>query len=353
MSFGFSIGDFITVSKLISEITNSLKDARGATSEYQGIIRELECLNHALHRLDKLQLSKRLSSDSLDSIKYAALSCRRPLEDFLAKIRKYEDSLGLWAKRNIVKGTVDKLKWSFGVGKSDEIAKLQSYLNVHVGTINILMVEHGLKALDIVAETAEVDRLRIHERLQDNRNIINNIKDRVNAQRLAVVANVSMLTKLYQMISGEFCTSLRSLTNLVSRVCISTQQIYGVVLDIKSSLPPPDTRWTFFQAPLLIEDALGCRYPVPSEYSFELLNEIIRLRFKVGPGSQDVKVGNYELFKTQKSEEVVTANTRLFPGTSITMAIIVARPVRTGEHCPMPQCASDQILPTTSGGRFW
>lgn len=48
----------------------------------------------------------------------------------------------------------------------------------------------------------------------------------------------------------------------------------------------------------------------------------------------------------------MTANTRLLPGTSITVAITVARLIRTGEHCPMPHCASDQVLQITGGGRL-
>jgi hypothetical protein len=78
--------------------------------------------------------------------------------------------------------------------------------------------------------------------------------------------------------------------NLVS---LSTQQIYGVVLEIKSSLTFADTRWTYFQVSLLVEDALGFKFPVPSEYDYELLDTIIKHRFLKVPGSSDVQVGNY------------------------------------------------------------
>lgn len=39
MSFGFSIGDFITVGKIISDIISALRDSK---SEYQALIREHE-----------------------------------------------------------------------------------------------------------------------------------------------------------------------------------------------------------------------------------------------------------------------------------------------------------------------
>ena len=39
MSFGFSVGDFLAVGRLIHDITNAL---RGSRAEYQELVRELE-----------------------------------------------------------------------------------------------------------------------------------------------------------------------------------------------------------------------------------------------------------------------------------------------------------------------
>jgi hypothetical protein len=134
---------------------------------------------------------------------------------------------------------------------------------------------------------------------------------------------------------------------------MSTQQIYGVVLEIRSSMQSPDTRWTFFQSPLLVEDALGFRFPVPSEYSFDLLDGIIGLRFKAGPGAQEVTAGNYEIFKTENSRDVINSTTRLLPGTSITMAIIVDNTKLSDNDCPMPNCGSSQTSIRPDGSRTW
>jgi hypothetical protein len=128
-SFGFSVGDFLAVGKLILDITNTLDDAGGSKSEYQELLRELESLNHALKHLDKLSANTR--SASLESIKYTAFSCRLPLERFLGKIQKYDRALGIWGgEANLVKNTADKLRWAFR--EKDEINKLQSYLNIHI-----------------------------------------------------------------------------------------------------------------------------------------------------------------------------------------------------------------------------
>jgi hypothetical protein len=134
---------------------------------------------------------------------------------------------------------------------------------------------------------------------------------------------------------------------------VSTQQIYTIVLEIKESLPLGDTRWTYFQAPLIVEDALGFKFPVPSEYDFDLLDKIIKHRFVDGPGSSEVEAGNYELFNTKNSRQVIAANVRLIPGTSITMAILISRPEIFDEQCPMPRCMSTRTTIAPGGGRLW
>jgi hypothetical protein len=126
-----------------------------------------------------------------------------------------------------------------------------------------------------------------------------------------------------------------------------------VLLEIKSSISGVDTRWTFFQAPFVVEDAFGFRFPVPSEYDYALLNNIIQWRFQDRDSFAEVRAGNYELYKTQKSDEIITFNTFLTPGTSITMAIIVHRSIKDDECCPMPHCGSTTSLVIPSGGRKW
>jgi len=211
MSFGFSVGDFLAVGKLVADITSSLHEAGGSKSEYQELLRELESLHHALTHLDKLQ-----SSANLESIKYAALSCRRPLEQFLAKINKYEKSLGVWGGGNVIKKTADKLQWAFG--EENEIKKLQNYLNIHIGTINILLAEHGLEMMSLASEKGELDQLQIRERLNSTHSLMQRIKDSVTAQATVVQNTSFMLTRLCDMVSGELRTSWKSLGDMVAKM---------------------------------------------------------------------------------------------------------------------------------------
>ena len=152
------------------------------------------------------------------------------MEQFLGQIKKYDKSLGVWSQRSPLKSATDKLRRAFG--ERDEIRKLQSYLNVHIGTINILLAEHGLEMMDIDSKKAEADQLHVRERLDGTRQLTNWINSSVSAQALAIQTTQSMLSKLCELVSGEFLTSWKSFGEMVAKACISTQQIYTAVLEI-------------------------------------------------------------------------------------------------------------------------
>lgn len=114
-----------------------------------------------------------------------------------------------------------------------------------------------------------------------------------------------------------------------------------------------NVRWAFFQDPFLVEDALGHKFLVPSEYDFDMLDQILKMRFRQGPGSADVQVGNYKIFVNKNSQQPVTSTTRLIPGTALTMAILLSRSTMSGDFCPMPRCYSKESTPVASGGRIW
>ena len=131
----------------------------------------------------------------------------------------------------------------------------------------------------------------------------------------------------------------------------STQQIYTVVLEIRNSMPVADTRWTYFQAPLVVEDVLGFKFPVPSEFDYSMLNTIIKHKFRTGPGSAQVKTGRYWL-EQNMVRGPVTAATRLLPGAKFTMYVALIE-TPTEKACPMPRCGSTKASYYPGGGFVW
>ncbi|KAF2195563.1 hypothetical protein K469DRAFT_722762 [Zopfia rhizophila CBS 207.26] len=323
---------------LTREREGSLKDIGGAKSEYHELLRALEVVQDALRRLDRLQPSESTCS-SLDSIKYVALSCQYPLNDFLAGIRRYDKTLGLWAKERPTSTALNKLKWTFR--HQNRVSHLQTYLKIHVGTINILLAEYGLEKLDRVSNNCEASQLRLEQSIEATRSTVDGIKDKTTAQVQGAQNFNSVLTRLYQVILEQLSAPLKSLVNLVSQLHISSQQIYKVLLEMRYQLPL-DTRCTFFQTPYLFEDALGRKYPIPSKFNFELMQTVIKGQFLRMPGYRQVLLGNYELFKTGNSQQIVSAATHLRPSTAITMAILLNMPITGSECYPMPECHSTQ-----------
>ena len=136
---------------------------------------------------------------------------------------------------------------------------------------------------------------------------------------------------------------------------MSTQQIYTIVLELKASVLSIDTRFTFFQAPVRVEDALGRVFFFPSECSIEALDAEIRARFKQGPGKTEVLAGNFEIFNAKNADQVisVSGNSLLVPRMSINMAIVLGQAFSKGDKCPMPHCTSRTFVEAVGGGRTW
>ena len=88
--------------------------------------------------MDKLQ-GRSDQAIAVGQIKCAALTCKYPLEAFLAKIQRYEESLGLGKSVGKIKDTGRKVQYAFG--KKDEAGKLWNYLNIYIRTINMLLVQ--------------------------------------------------------------------------------------------------------------------------------------------------------------------------------------------------------------------
>lgn len=129
--------------------------------------------------------------------------------------------------------------------------------------------------------------------------------------------------------------------------------MYRVILEIRECLLSPDTRWTYFQKPFVLEDALGYELPVPAEYRIDIVHAIIRERFKDRPGSLAVKAGNYELYKAEDSNQTIEDGTALPPGSRIIMGIIIVSTQSTAETCPRLGCGSNKIMLTPNGSKRW
>ncbi|KAL8792677.1 MAG: hypothetical protein Q9195_004737 [Heterodermia aff. obscurata] len=345
MSFGSSVSDVVVLGELLYKI---IETVRNAGSEYQELTRELESLKKALDHVDKLRSQPRLAK-SVEEITSAALTCRYPLETFLAKIRKHEKSLGLGKTEGRMKDMGSTASWALG-RKQEKFTKLRDNLTFQVATINMMLVTRALEQLD----ANSIRAAEAHEELNDHLERssvelsvrLSNLQGDVQAQSLTVRDNTSIIAKIFEMISEEVVAPIKILSEMVSKIYTSTQEIYSVFLD---------TRFTYSQAPVKVEDVLGLVFPFPSECSLEALNAEIKVRFKEGLGRREVLAGDYEIFNARNPAHVltITGNNSLIPGMSIHMAVVVEAAADNRRKCPRLQCPSRIFTNATYGGKMW
>lgn len=134
---------------LIKKVSDALKDAGGASSEYQHVIIELEGLDRALRVVAALEPTQS-NANHVKAIRGMALSCQMPLRQFLESIQTYEASLGAFASRRSLPGAARKAKWAIQV--SDQVRALRAVVAAKVVSINLLLnmqISHVSSSLNV------------------------------------------------------------------------------------------------------------------------------------------------------------------------------------------------------------
>ena len=102
------------------------------------MIIELESLERALSRLHTLKPVEH-ELVHLEAIRAAASACKRPLENFLTKLEKFEKRLGTGkAKENRYKSAGRRIQ--FNVAFDEDVKELRATLASHVLTIIMLLM---------------------------------------------------------------------------------------------------------------------------------------------------------------------------------------------------------------------
>src|SRR6266496_5820976 len=141
MSFGFSVDDFLVTALLIKDIICCLQANGGAASEYQELVRELHDLQQALNAIERLQGNPNQAS-TVDGLKIAGLNCQSVLDNFRAKLKKFEAGLEAGCSRGKLRDGAAKIKWQLTMQK--DVEDLRAYLSVHSSSMNMMLSIAGL-----------------------------------------------------------------------------------------------------------------------------------------------------------------------------------------------------------------
>ena len=136
-AFGFSVGDFITGIEAAIEVIKAYRETRGAISQYRQTPAEFQAYLSTFRRLQDPQVATTAEIISI------ARNCEGPIQCFMKKVEKYQDSLTTTGTStggglvHSVRKFPRKAQWA--VRASKEIEKLRAGLGPPLSTIGLLL----------------------------------------------------------------------------------------------------------------------------------------------------------------------------------------------------------------------
>ena len=227
------------------------------------------------------------NQDPLFGIKATALSARRPLEEFLNKIQKYETALGPGRNRRALAGWTKGAQW---VSLGDEAMKLQNHLNIHVGTVNMMLIRCGLAESVVQQDT-----------LQE-------ISRGVHAHVAQLTENNTLIGQLYSVVVNTIIPNLQNLVDIAERIARHNLDVYTLIFKMQSSVALCISPILWSQKPILFEDACQRRIEISSRFQYEEVLAIIKVRFSRGQCHQMILAGQLELHNISKNLQVCKEN---------------------------------------------
>ena len=140
-----SVGDIISVSLLLKDLVKCLDESRGSSAEYQTVIRELWSLDRALLEVELMLRSYKQSAELsglCENANRCAEQCRRCIEDFRGRTKRYEIALEGGGTGNLLRSTTAKIRWR--VSEKDDLAKFRAVITAHCSSLNMLLATAGV-----------------------------------------------------------------------------------------------------------------------------------------------------------------------------------------------------------------
>jgi hypothetical protein len=148
MSFGFSVGDFITATGLICKVVQSLRAAGGAKTTHRELCVDLDVLTATLCRVHSLELEGH--RNEMAHLRQECEACLKKIFEFGKKIHKFQSTLqngGSGDPVLEVKKFWHKIEWS--VLREDEVRDFKIALAVPLQRValeqkNLLLTQGNL-----------------------------------------------------------------------------------------------------------------------------------------------------------------------------------------------------------------
>jgi hypothetical protein len=136
VGFGFSIGDFISALELVGTVIDALRSSGAATGSYRELLSQLLSLESALLQVRKIEFEDSQYAEVI-ALRQAAAQCRRTIDGFWEKMRRYQPSLTGEGSGSKMRDRWLKIKWA--VCKKDDLAAFKADLVGHTESIMLLL----------------------------------------------------------------------------------------------------------------------------------------------------------------------------------------------------------------------
>ncbi|KAI1844306.1 hypothetical protein JX266_009597 [Neoarthrinium moseri] len=321
-TFG-SFGDFVSLSIIIKELVVALDDARGSTSEYRALVKDLNVLDHTLLQIGQV-CQVDLGVPELQQCKDAAFTsveaCRREIDTFKQHVQKYDESLGKDSGSSL-RRSVAKKQWMV---QGKELEKFRVKIANHRSN------------MDIILSTASIKLAHLNEQ---KRQSDNTTWTQTLLSYLSEAANLS-----------------KEVLSLSRRVIFQNLLIYREIMAIRStqlaSIEPPLPEEMF-----VLEDAVGRIVPIHLRTidSWQVFDSVLIARFKDRKGAKRVATQRYTLQERASGRVIRRAlpwNVAVCPRQIIYMSIICKESMTHDtvlSSCP--SCRTESTSPLDSSVR--
>ncbi|KAJ4579705.1 hypothetical protein HRR86_003057 [Exophiala dermatitidis] len=398
--FGFSAGDFASVIGkhtfnrsgnptksyvthvqltplligLVVKVGKALRDADGASSEYQHLYVDLQALKRTLETLQALQPTEQ-NITHLNAIRCLALTCQVPLAAFLERLQKFEEKLGPFAKDS-VRGALRKSQWALQMG--EQVRKFRATIAAKVLSLTLLLSVHNTEILGKVAAqtsrelpqlaskldsmsseqtslgssiTDQTNKLqqvndsqtKLHESFNDNTQQIVAKLDEARESNKSISHAVMSLRQNWVQALARFSALPQELRDILRRTVAYNFAIYGAVRTMQDQLScSPHLQ---VQDNILFEDVLGRSKLLPYEFfqHIDMVDTFLRNHFKGLPGEDRVGQKAYVLLDMGSGgSEIAPEEWRntIFPGAKVEMSILLENIYSSrGSRCPKADCS--------------
>ena len=121
MSFGWSVGDLIIAIELCVKVASAFKDSTGSVKKYQLLVLQLNGIEETLRYLQSLPISSH-NDKHVETIRKMASVAALPLQNFIKKLRKYDNGLAADGRgKNLALRSWKKIQFATYVGRNSTL----------------------------------------------------------------------------------------------------------------------------------------------------------------------------------------------------------------------------------------